>query len=58
VAGGPLKLTVKPSGKVLKALKKGRTVTLTATLRYKSSLGGTPTVRVFHFKIKGKKHHL
>ena len=33
---------------------------LTATLTYKSSLGGTPTVQVFHVTVKGKKpkrHH-
>jgi hypothetical protein len=57
VGGVPLKLTVKPSSKVKKALKKGRTVTLTATLTYKSALGGTPTVQVFHFKVKPKKKH-
>jgi hypothetical protein len=57
VGGVPLKLTVKPSSKVKKALKKGRTVTLTATLTYKSALGGTPTVKVFHFKVKPKKKH-
>jgi hypothetical protein len=55
VGGVPLKLTVKPSSKVKKALKKGRTVTLTATLTYRSALGGTPTVQVFHFKVKPKK---
>ncbi len=57
-AGVPLKLSVKPSGKVLRALKKGKTVHLTATLTYKSALGGTPTVQIFHVTAKGKhKHH-
>ena len=36
-------------------LKKGKTVHLTATLTYKSSLGGKPTVEVFHVTVKGKK---
>jgi hypothetical protein len=59
VAGVPLTLTVKPSAKVTKALKKGKTVVLTATLTYKSSLGGTPTVTVMRFTVKPKKkkHH-
>jgi hypothetical protein len=55
VAGVPLTLTVKPSSKVLRALKKGKNVKLTATLIYKSSLGGAPTVQVFHVTVKGKK---
>ncbi len=54
-ANVPLTLTVKPSKKVTNALKKGKTVDLTAKLTYKSSLGGTPTVQVFHFTVKGKK---
>jgi hypothetical protein len=53
--GVPLTLTVKPSSKVKAALKKGKTVVLTATLTYKSALGGTPTVQVYHFTIKPKK---
>jgi hypothetical protein len=57
VGGVPLTLTVKPSGKVKAALKKGRTVTLTATLTYKSALGGIPTVQVFHFTVKPPKKH-
>jgi hypothetical protein len=57
VGGVPLTLTVKPSGKVKAALKKGRTVTLIATLTYKSALGGTPTVQVFHFTVKPPKKH-
>jgi hypothetical protein len=59
VGGVPLALTVKSSGKVKRALKKGRTVVLTATLTYQSALGGAPAVQVFHFTIKAKrkKHH-
>jgi hypothetical protein len=58
-AGVPLTLTVKPSSKVTKALKKGKNVSLTAKLTYKSNLGGSPTVQSFHFTVKGKKkkHH-
>lgn len=59
-AGVPLKITVKPSSKVRKALAKGRTVQLTAKLTYKSALGGAPTVKVYHFTVKAKKkkkHH-
>lgn len=56
VAGVPLTFTVKPTAKVVKALKRGRTVHLTAKLTYKSSLGGSPTVKVFHFTVKPKKH--
>jgi hypothetical protein len=54
-AGVPLALTVKASGRVKALLKKGKTVHLTATLTYQSSLGGTPTVEVFHVTVKGKK---
>ena len=58
VAAVPLTLTVKPSSKVTAALKKGRTVVLTAKLTYKSALGGNPVVQTFHFTIKPpKKHH-
>jgi hypothetical protein len=34
-------------------------VQLTGKLTYKSALGGTPTVKVFHFTVtkKKKKHH-
>lgn len=55
VAGVPLTLTVKPSNKVLRALRKGRNVKLTATLTYHSALGGAPTAQVFHVTVKGKK---
>jgi hypothetical protein len=55
VAGVPLTLTVKPSGKVTSALKKGKTVHLTATLTYTSALGGVPTVQTFHVTVKGKR---
>jgi hypothetical protein len=57
VAGVPLTLTVKPSGKITSALKKGKTVHLTATLTYKSALGGAPTVQIFHVTVKGKRKH-
>ncbi len=59
IAGVPLTLTVKPSSKVKAALKKGRTVHLTAKLTYKSALGGAPVVKVFHLTVKPpkKKHH-
>ena len=57
LAGVALKLTVKASKKVKAALRKGRTVSLTAKLSYKSALGGAPTVKVFHFKVKAKKKH-
>ncbi len=56
-AGVPLTLTVKPSGKVKAALKKGKTVHLTATLTYTSALGGTPTVHVYSITVKGKSKH-
>ncbi len=55
-AGVPLTLTVKPSGKVVSTLKKGKTVHLTATLTYMSAIGGAPTVQVIPVTIKGKKH--
>lgn len=54
-AGVPLKITVKPSSKVKKALAKGKKVQLTAKLTYKSVLGGTPTVKTYHFTVKAKK---
>jgi hypothetical protein len=57
VAGVALKITVKPSSKVKRLLKKGKTVVLTATLTYTSALGGKPTVQTFHVKVKGKRHH-
>ena len=60
-AGVALKVTVKPSSKVKKALAKGRKVQLTAKLTYKSVLGGAPTVKTYHFTVKAKKkkkkHH-
>jgi hypothetical protein len=55
-AGVPLKLTVNLSSKIKAQLKKGKTVHLTATLTYQSSLGGTPTVQAFSVTVKGKKH--
>jgi hypothetical protein len=57
VAGVPLTLSVKPSGKINSALKKGKTVHLTATLTYTSSLGGAPTVQTFQVTVKGKRAH-
>jgi hypothetical protein len=54
-AGVPLKIVVKPSSKVKKALAKGKKVQLTAKLTYKSVLGGTPTVKTYHFTVKAKK---
>jgi hypothetical protein len=58
IAGVPLTISVKPSSKVIKALKKGKTVVLTATLTYKSALGGTPTTQILHFTVKPhKKKH-
>lgn len=54
-AGVPLKITVKPSRKVKKALAKGKKVQLTAKLTYKSALGGAPTVKTYHFTVKAKK---
>ncbi|HTA05303.1 MAG TPA: Ig-like domain-containing protein [Solirubrobacteraceae bacterium] len=56
-AGLPLKITVKPSSKVKRALAKGKKVQLTAKLTYKSALGGTPTVKTYHFTVKAKKKH-
>ncbi len=56
-AGLPLKITVRPSSKVKKALAKGKKVQLTAKLTYKSAIGGTPTVKTYHFTVKGKKKH-
>jgi hypothetical protein len=54
-AGVPLTLSVNPSSKIKSLLKKGKTVHLTAKLTYRSALGGTPTVQVFHVTVKGKK---
>jgi hypothetical protein len=54
-AGVPLKIVVKPSSKVKKALAKGKKVQLTAKLTYTSVLGGTPTVKTYHFTVKAKK---
>jgi hypothetical protein len=54
-AGVALKLTVRPSSRVRKALSKGRTLRLSAKLTYKARLGGRPTVQTFHVKVKGKR---
>lgn len=56
-AGVPLKLTVNLSRKIKALLKKGKTVHLTATLTYASSLGGAPTVHIYQVTIKGKRPH-
>jgi hypothetical protein len=56
-AGVPLKLTIKPSRKVEKALSTGKKVQLTAKLTYKSKLGGTPTVQTFHLTVAAKNKH-
>lgn len=55
IAGVPLTITIKPSSKVKAALKKGRTVRLTVTLRYQSALGGPPTVTTKTVTIKPPK---
>ena len=54
-AGVPLKLTVNLSSKIKSLLKKGKTVHLTATLAYTSSLGGAPTVHTYNLTVKGHK---
>jgi hypothetical protein len=54
-AGVPLKLTVNLSSKLKALLKKGKTVHLTATLTYVSSLGGAPTVHTYNLTVKGHK---
>ncbi len=56
-ANVPLTLTVTLSSKVKAQLKKGKTVHLTATLTYASSLGGTPTVQTYQVTVKGKRPH-
>jgi hypothetical protein len=56
-AGVALTLAVAPSAKVRKALARGRTVQLAARLTYKSRLGGKPTSRTFHLKVKGRRKH-
>jgi hypothetical protein len=54
-AGVPLKLTVNLSSKIKALLKKGKTVHLTATLTYKSALGGASTVNAYQVTVKGHK---
>lgn len=54
-AGVPLKLTVYLSSKIKALLKKGKTVHLTATLTYKSVLGGASTVKTYQVTVKGHK---
>ncbi len=54
-AGVPVTLTVYLSGRIKAQLKRGRTVHLTATLTYKSSLGGTADVAIYDITVKGKR---
>jgi hypothetical protein len=54
-AGVELKLKVNLSSKVKALLDKGKTVHVTATLTYTSSLGGKATVHTYHLTIKGVK---
>ena len=54
-AGVPLKLTVNLSSKIKALLKNGKTVHLTATLTYKSALGGASTVKTYQVTVKGHK---
>ncbi len=56
-AGVPLTLTVHLSSKIKARLKKGKTVHLTATLTYQSSLGGAATVQIYQVTVKGKRPH-
>jgi hypothetical protein len=53
-AGVPLTLTVTLSSKIKAQLKKGKTLHLTATLTYQSSLGGTADVTNSQVTVKGK----
>lgn len=55
VAGKPLVITVKPNSKIRSLLKKGKTVSLTATLTYKSAQGGTPVVKTYRLRVKPKR---
>jgi hypothetical protein len=56
-AGVPLTLTVFLSSKVKAQLKKGKTIHLTASLTYQSSLGGPPEVASLQVTVKGKRPH-
>ncbi len=53
--GVPLTLTVKPSGKVVKALHKGRSLHVLATLSYQSARGGAPSTHVYNLTLKGRR---
>jgi hypothetical protein len=53
--GVPLTLTVKPNAKATKALKKGHSLHVVATLSYQSAKGGAPSVHTYHLTLKGKK---
>ncbi len=50
--GIALKLTVRSSAKVRRALAGGRKVELTAKLTYRSKLGGIPTTRTLHLTVR------
>ncbi len=54
-ANVPLKLTVNLSSKIKSLLKKGKTVHLTGTLSFQSSLGGKPTTHTYNLTVKGHK---
>jgi hypothetical protein len=54
-AGVALRLTVRASSKVKRALATGKTVPLTAKLSYRSRLGGRASVQSFQLKVKGRR---
>jgi hypothetical protein len=56
-AGVARTLTLQPSTKVAKALKRGRKIALTARLSYRSALGGKSVTRTFHITVKPPRRH-
>jgi hypothetical protein len=50
----PLRLVVKPTRTVAKALARGKAVPLTARLSYRSAFGGAATARMFRFTVRLK----
>ena len=54
-AGVALRLTVRASSVVKRALAAGRTVPLSAKLSYRSRLGGRASVQTFHVTAKGRR---
>jgi hypothetical protein len=56
-AGVALKLAVRPSRAIKKALRKGKRVQLTAKLTYRSALGGKPVAQTFHLTVKASRRH-